>query len=407
MLDDTVQNDFPRFVSTQCENGHDFLFALPEERRLYDTIRYPHECPVCGSFYPAKDTDIQRRNLYSLRFDAAFKKGMGYLTLTASDGRWVRNTRPLHTTLIFEAMTQIEDIERYDDALLFLIQKQVFTEFSTPFMPSYLEPSQPHVLGENDTEEHLLQIGFQKHRSHGYDYLLPPMCTIPSGPFLMGSNKDHDVDAWILEIPQHSLRLETYSMSKYPVTAAEYGYAILANVVKEPKASSLWWKWWAGQQQRLTFPVINVSHEDAMAYAAWITSVTGEVWRLPTEAEWEKAARGTDNRIFPWGDQFDMSFANTEESRFDQTTPIDTYTKAASPYDVQDMIGNVSEWCNSRFTPYPDSPYAQNDRFAYLADHIIVKGGSYAEAAVNSRISVRQPLKPNRPDIGFRLVKEQ
>src|SRR5262249_37019470 len=102
-----------------------------------------------------------------------------------------------------------------------------------------------------------------------------------------------------------------YQIARFPVTVAEYACAIRAKAVREPPKRSSHTIEWRTQLQRLDHPVVNVSWHNAIAYAAWLAKVTGQPWRLPTEAEWEKAARGTDGRIYPWGDLWDQTRANT------------------------------------------------------------------------------------------------
>jgi formylglycine-generating enzyme required for sulfatase activity len=212
--------------------------------------------------------------------------------------------------------------------------------------------------------EVLRQLGFQLqfHRSSQIPYLLPPLCTIPAGAFLMGSNPAVDEQAQPEECPQHAVWLPTYHIGKYPVTVAEYAYAIEAKApgVMKPRGMNLE-EFWEEQLMHPTRPVYGLTWYDALGYAHWLGHMTGQAWRLLTEAEWEKAARGTDGRIYPWGNQWDAGNANTlwdESQSGDQsTTPIDTYAHAASPYGVVDMVGNVEEWTSTiddedRF-PYP------------------------------------------------------
>lgn len=100
---------------------------------------------------------------------------------------------------------------------------------------------------------------------------------------------------------------------------------------------------WLTQLGTLDRSVASVSWHDATAYAAWLARQTGQPWHLPTEAEWEKAARGTEGRIYPWGDTFDASRANTYESGIGTTTPVGASPSGASPSGAQDLAGNVWE----------------------------------------------------------------
>jgi formylglycine-generating enzyme required for sulfatase activity len=94
-------------------------------------------------------------------------------------------------------------------------------------------------------------------------------------------------------------------------------------------------------------PVNDVAWDEAMAYCRWLSDVTGRAYSLPSEAEWEKGARGTDGRIYPWGKQWDATRCNADKGDQDDTTPVDAYPQGASPYGVLDMAGNVWEWTRS------------------------------------------------------------
>jgi formylglycine-generating enzyme required for sulfatase activity len=140
--------------------------------------------------------------------------------------------------------------------------------------------------------------------------------------------------------------------------------------------------------------VVLVSQEDARAYAAWLSDETGERWRLPTETEWEKAARGTDGRRFPWGDSFDPSRLNShDEGPFD-TVAVGSNPAGASPFGLLDAAGQVFEW-----TATPVGP----GRF-------IVKGGSWDDKGCGvCRPAARhaRPAGLKHILIGFRLVREE
>jgi formylglycine-generating enzyme required for sulfatase activity len=150
--------------------------------------------------------------------------------------------------------------------------------------------------------EVLRQLGFQLqyHPSEQIPFLLPPLCTIPAGAFLMGSDPAVDEQAQPEECPQHSVWLPTYSIGTYPVTVAEYACAIQAQApgVMMPRGMRLE-EFWEEQLTHPTRPVYGLTWYDALGYAHWLGHMTGQAWRLPTEAEWEKAARGTDGRIYP------------------------------------------------------------------------------------------------------------
>lgn len=199
----------------------------------------------------------------------------------------------------------------------------------------------------------LASLGFNPRKLNGVEVITPPLCAIPAGPFLMGSDKRRDSQADSDEQPQHTVTLAAYKIARYPVTVAEYDCAVRAGAVREPPKGQYTLLTWQDQLKRLDHPAVGVSWNDAIAYVGWLAQTTGQPWRLPTEAEWEKAARGTDGRIYPWGDAWDKARANTREGGPGQTTPVGTYPGGASPYDAQDMAGNVWEWTNTRYQAYP------------------------------------------------------
>ncbi len=188
------------------------------------------------------------------------------------------------------------------------------------------------------------------------------MVLVPEGPFLMGSTEediekllelDRNVEAgrFEVEVPQREVNLSAYLIDKYPVTNAEYkkfiesggyeqrefwsklgwDYVLLSKPLDNGDLSSVM----DGEDD---CPVVNVSWYEAEAFANYIGK------RLSTEAEWEKAARGTDGRVYPWGNEFDKSKINSAESKIEKPTPVTKYSQSTSEYGCFDMVGNVWEW---------------------------------------------------------------
>jgi formylglycine-generating enzyme required for sulfatase activity len=171
--------------------------------------------------------------------------------------------------------------------------------------------------------ERLAQLDLAPYRSwDSVVCILPPLCTVPAGPFHMGSDLEQDSGAYENEKPQHSVTLSTFQIGKFPVTVAEYACFVRATKRSVPKSINKEWTWAQQLSGRLDHPVVNVSWHDAIAYAEWLAERTGQPWRLPSEAQWEKAARGTDGRIYLWGDEWDWAKANTEEGEKGDKTPL-------------------------------------------------------------------------------------
>jgi formylglycine-generating enzyme required for sulfatase activity len=205
------------------------------------------------------------------------------------------------------------------------------------------------------------------------------MIMIPAGPFLMGSGDEEikkvvrdlgggelgpDVKWFASERPQHEVNLKSFYIDKYEITNAKYKEFILATKRPSPRH----WEsgnYPAGQDN---FPVVYVSWNDANAYCRWVGK------RLPTEIEWEKAARGTDARVWPWGNTFDLTKCNVESWEGSGPKPVGSYPNGVSPYGVFDMAGNVWEWTDSWYDAYPGSTYS-NPEFG--KKFRVLRGGSW------------------------------
>jgi formylglycine-generating enzyme required for sulfatase activity len=202
----------------------------------------------------------------------------------------------------------------------------------------------------------------------------------------MGSDPKWDSQAYDGEKPQQRVTLAAFQIGTYPVTVAEYACAVQAKAVREPPRGLR--MDWLTQLKQLDHPVVCISWQDATAYAAWLAEVTGQSWRLPTEAEWEMAARGTDGRIYPWGDGFDTTHCNTDESDIKTTTPVGRYPTGASPCGPQEMAGNVWEWTSSLYKPYPYRADDGRERVDATGDRVL-RGGSVDDVARNARTACR------------------
>jgi len=233
---------------------------------------------------------------------------------------------------------------------------------------------------------------------------------VPAGEFLMGSDKQRDRKASRNELPQHKIYLDEYWIGLFPVTETQY--AVFARTSGREKTSSS------------SRPMVNVSWYDANAFCEWASLKTGHIIRLPSEAEWEKAARGTDERIYPWGDappDNRCNFTTTPVILLDIAIsyifkikpiglniikPVGQFSpQGDSPYGCWDMSGNVWEWTRSIFDKYP---YKINDTREALYAHgdRVLRGGSYNNFGRYVRCATRNRYSPDSKseDIGFRVV---
>jgi serine/threonine protein kinase len=224
------------------------------------------------------------------------------------------------------------------------------------------------------------------------------MRLIPAGEFTMGSD-DGDVESQ----PAHVVNLDAFYIDKYEVTNEMYSACVAAGACRKPKqAGSITRPTYYSNPVFAKYPVIYVDWKMAKAYCEWRGA------RLPTEAEWEKAARGTDERVYPWGDDKpDCSFANYYGCEGD-TIPVDQHEQGQSAYGVYGMAGNVWEWTGSLFKPYPYSPTDGRENPGTPGKRI-ARGGSwhiFGSEGVNIRADKRLQLDPiyNGAYVGIRCA---
>jgi len=197
------------------------------------------------------------------------------------------------------------------------------------------------------------------------------MRLVPAGEFLMGSDSGSED-----EKPVHQIYLDNYYMDKYEVTNALYQACVLTGICTPPHiTSSNTNSNYYGNTQFADYPVINVDWYQANVYCEWRDS------RLPTEAEWEKAARGTSGYTYPWGEgeegKMDCKMANYGECTSD-TTAVGSYPAGASPYDILDMAGNVREWVADWYlASYYDNSPTKNPLGPDTGTHRVVRSGSW------------------------------
>ena len=245
---------------------------------------------------------------------------------------------------------------------------------------------------------------------------------VPAGAFEMGDRKG---DGLARERPAHRVDLSAFYISKYEITNRAWkkfrddpGYddpKFWPDGRIVPRDQVPYWtqpnNHGGGTPDSDDYPVIGVNWDAATAYCAWLSARTGKHYRLPTEAEWEKAARGTDGRRYPWGNDIDPSVANyVGAQKFDTVQPVGFYEHGASPYGAFDMAGNVLEWCRDWYDRdyYAVSP-RKNPQGPATGAYRVVRGGSFFVEAMDLRTTARSAAWPSflgHRMIGFRPVRE-
>lgn len=237
----------------------------------------------------------------------------------------------------------------------------------------------------------------------------PELVRVPEGEFQMGSEKGGDD-----ERPVHRVFVSEFSISKYPVSNADYKRFVDATGHRAPASKEPGRTLWTGREfpgSVARQPVVNVSWDDAAAYCVWLSNATGKTYRLPTEAEWEKAARGgLEQKAYPWGDE------DPDDARawFGKTwnrlvTLRDVDYGSANGYGLYEMAGNVKHWVADLYNAHyyahssprdPQGPFSALDRVA--------RGGSAFDDAGHLRCASRSfgPPSERSVEIGFRVIRK-
>jgi formylglycine-generating enzyme required for sulfatase activity len=223
----------------------------------------------------------------------------------------------------------------------------------------------------------------------------PPtgMVYVPGGNFMMGRDEKDGGDEY--ERPAHKITVKPFFMDQYEVTNEDYAKFVKAT---DHHAPSNWLNgnYAAGAARK---PVTGVTWDDATAYAKWAGK------RLPTEEEWEFAARGTDGRLYPWGNDWSAGLANAEGAS-DGTVDVGTY-KGTSPFGAYDMVGNAWQWTASKMTAYPGGSIPGQNAGANLR---VIRGGTYASKASQATATYRRGWPATGADnynnTGFRCVED-
>jgi formylglycine-generating enzyme required for sulfatase activity len=220
------------------------------------------------------------------------------------------------------------------------------------------------------------------------------MVSVPAGTFQMGSAADNPA-AQDDEKPQHQVTLDAFWIDRTEVANAQYNRCVEANICQRSRWADL------SDYNGADYPVVGISWNDAATYCQWAGG------RLPTEAEWEYAARGPEGRIYPWGNEFDPTKANIsgKDDGFEKAAPVGSYPAGASWVRALDLAGNVWEWVQSEYRAYPykaddgrEKPNSTNVR--------VLRGGSWYFYGIGARAAYRTGNTPDTQygDFGFRCA---
>lgn len=234
----------------------------------------------------------------------------------------------------------------------------------------------------------------------------PETVFIPAGSFVMGEVGDDAAVEW----QAHRVNLLAYRIGKYPVTNQQYAHFARQQPTHRPQRGG--WLYTNPPPEQLDHPVTGISWNDAIAYCDWLSQQTGRHYRLPSEAEWEKAARGVqDQRPYPWGERLDPANCNMQSN---STTPVHQYTSGISSLGCYDMIGNVREWTNTIWGDEPTQPtytypYRCDEREAKSPSGLffrIWRGGAYDDSPDLLGCSTRgfYSVNAHLHNVGFRVV---
>ena len=263
------------------------------------------------------------------------------------------------------------------------------------------------------------------------EILMPEFIAIPGGRFWMGSEETEE-GVRENEVPRHEVELDAFALARYPTSNAMFRCFVEAGGYGEER----WWSeaqaagvWlpdgtvrdWLSEEPRDTpaywgdtslngsnQPVVGVTWYEAVAYCRWLTDALadGHAYRLPTEAEWERAARGPEGQRYPWGDEWAKGRANTKELNLERTTPVGIFADGASAEGVLDLSGNVWEWCSTLHRAYPyDGSDGREDPGS--KDLRVLRGGAYWNDRDAVRCACRSDGVPvGRYDFyGFRVAR--
>ena len=192
------------------------------------------------------------------------------------------------------------------------------------------------------------------------------------------------------ETPRTAVEVPAFWIGRVPITVAddeEHGRDVGATPVPGPA----------------DVPVV-VSYERALGFCAWLSERWDAPVGIPTETQWERAARGDDDREYPWGDEFDPTRANLAEAGVGAMTPVGSFPTGASPFGILDLAGNADEWTSTPYAPYPGADAEVPAVEEWATDPHVTRGGSYFHGRDLARCARRHALYPPLDTAGFRIV---
>lgn len=290
-------------------------------------------------------------------------------------------------------------------------------EIAAELLPRCLAFGQqaPEPAAQED-DPHCAELGeLMGGAARGASFVTRPLgvewIAIPRGEFAMGSDKEVDRLASAGEMPQHAVYLDDFAIAKYPVTNSQYRVFLGATGHQAPAH----WRHGEVPQGLELHPVVFVSWHDANAYCAWASMVARRTIRLPSEAEWEKAARGEEGRIWPWGNRPPDAQHCNADYHIGGTTPVHAYPLGASSYGALDMAGNVCEWTRTLHEEgwlklkfrYPYDPEdGREDASAPDGTPRMLRGGAFLSDSHYTRCAARYQLPADASGkfVGFRVI---
>jgi formylglycine-generating enzyme required for sulfatase activity len=400
--------------------------------RLFDEIE-----PNCGLFSRLSGGEIEFTHLTFQEFMAA--KHIVYMDLDYNE--FLENDWWVETILLYTGLLSLEMKKRSNDVVeeilntkqedekikrrLWLLGSKALRDFQPSKRDDEIVSLARNKLYELIESNASLEDRFETGEIVGTlgDLRIKAdnMVLVKGGKFMRGSSED-DADDYPEEKPQREIYLDDFMIGKYPVTNEEFKeFVDDAGYDRKEFWTREGWRWreeneiskpeyWHDQKWNApNFPVVGISWYEAEAYANWFSERTGYLYRLSTEAEWEKAARGNNGFKYPWGEHFDENLCNSGESGLNRTSPVGIFPKGKSYYGCFDMAGNVWEWCSDWYDGdyYANSP-DKNPKGPSDGASRVFRGGSWHSFARYCRSANRARFDLRRRDsvLGFRLLRE-